>query len=61
MTKVHPSWPYFLTAWFHYYFRRRQFNLRAVRILQHLAKAGDILIVLAGSGISTHLKARNIL
>ena len=33
----------------------------AVRILQHPAKAGDILIGLAGSGISTYLKACNIL
>ena len=33
----------------------------AVRILQHPAKAGDILIGLDGYGISAHLKARNIL
>ena len=61
MTNDNPSRPYFLTAWFHCYLGRRQFDFTAVRILQHPAEAGDIVIGLAGSGISTHLKARNIL
>ena len=41
--------------------RWEAFNFTAVRILQHPAEAGDIQIGLAGSGITTHLKARNIL